>query len=226
MKKYDSVIAIDGPAGSGKSTIAKFFADRVKATYIDTGSMFRAIGYVLNHAKIDCDSHDDLAAFLEKLNFEYGVSDEILVRVNGEDLTATIREHHVSALASQYSQFPLVRTFLAKLQRSLVDSGLCVMEGRDIGTVIFPNAFLKVFLTASAEVRAQRRFDQLKEKNESVDMAELLEDIKHRDIADTQRAVAPLKQADDAILLDTSELTLEQVLKSLEELYKKHQERI
>lgn len=226
MKTTDSVIAIDGPAGSGKSSIAKVFAQRISAVYIDTGAMFRAIGYILEKSSIDIENHDELSHFLSSLNFEYGVSESILIRINHEDLTQKIREHEVSALASKYSQYPAVRAFLANLQRSLVSHQLCVMEGRDIGTVIFPNAFLKIFLTASVEIRAKRRFKQLQESGKQVDLDQLIEDIKNRDIADMNRETAPLKKADDAIELDTSDMSLEQVLDKLVSLYNEYKERL
>ena len=226
MKTTDSVIAIDGPAGSGKSSIAKIFAERIAAVYIDTGAMFRAIGYVLENSSINVEDDNELADFLKSLKFEYGISESILIRINNDDLTQTIREHEVSALASKYSQYTMIRNYLADFQRSLVSHQLCVMEGRDIGTVIFPNAFLKIFLTASVEVRAGRRFNQLIEAGKQVDMSQLIEDIKKRDIADMNREIAPLKKADDAIELDTSNMNLEEVLDKLVSLYKENKVRL
>lgn len=233
MNNLKSVVAIDGPAGSGKSTVAKLFAKKIGGIYIDTGAMYRALGLVISTLDIDVtkpeltiEENSMVAGVLVAIDFRYAVSEEILVEVDGVDLTQDIREHHVSSLASQVSKFPVVREYLGEFQRELPNDRLCVMEGRDIGTVIFPDAFMKVFLTASAQVRAKRRYDQLLANGETVNYEELLSDIKMRDQNDSTRVSAPLKKADDALSLDTSELNLLEVIEKLAEIYSECQGRL
>lgn len=213
---YSSVIAIDGPSGSGKSTVAKSLATELGILYIDTGAMFRALGYMANERGIDLTDESAVESFLSSIKLEYQSSKDSLISIDGEDLSGKIREHHVSKLASIISQIPCVRTYLLEFQRSLANSKVCVMEGRDIGTVVFPSAFCKFFVTASIEVRAQRRFDQLVEKGQGdVDLEQLRKDVKKRDEKDMGRDVAPLKCADDAELVDTSEMELDSVISYL-----------
>lgn len=215
---HSRVIALDGPSGSGKSTIAKEVAKKLNVVYIDTGAMFRAIGLTADKAGISFEEGDSLTKFINELDLQYGVSQDILIVANGEDLTRKIREHHVSELASKVSKLPTVRTFLLEFQRNLGKGTTCVMEGRDIGTVVFPDSFCKIFMTASDEVRAQRRLKQLREQGDNeIQLEQILEDIKIRDERDSSRDVAPLKQADDAVLLDTSDLTFDQVLEKISE---------
>lgn len=210
---HSRVIALDGPSGSGKSTIAKEVAKKLSLVYIDTGAMFRAIGLSAYSAGISFEEGEALSSFIENLDLQYGVSKDVLIVANGEDLTSKIREHHVSELASTISKLPTVRTFLLEFQRSLGNATTCVMEGRDIGTVVFPDSFCKIFMTASNEVRAERRLKQLREQgDQDIQLDQIIEDIKTRDERDSSRDVAPLKQAEDAILLDTSSLTFDQVL--------------
>ena len=166
--------------------------------------------------EIPMESGKEISDFLKKINMEYGVSADCLVRIDGEDLTHKIREHHVSKLASIISQIPEVRTYLLNFQRNLAKEVLCVMEGRDIGTVVFPNAFCKLFITASVETRAQRRLDQLRSNgNEAVTLEQVIKDVQKRDESDINREVAPLKQADDATFLDTTDLTLPEIIEHL-----------
>lgn len=210
------VIAIDGPSGSGKSTMAKNLASKLKLLYIDTGAMFRALGYYAHERNISLVNEGDLEAFLGSLNIEYGSDPDKLVVIDGVNLTKKIREHHVSGLASQISQIPSVREFLLKFQRSLVNEHICVMEGRDIGTVVFPEAFCKIFITATPEVRAKRRFSELQESGENnVTYQKVLEDVIERDRLDTNREIAPLKVAEGAFVVDTSDLGPDQVLEKL-----------
>lgn len=218
----EKVIAMDGPSGSGKSTMAKNLADKLGLTFIDTGSMFRTLGIVLDRLGQKDASDEQIAGSLESVKIEYMPSPDVLISVDGEDFTHKIREHHVSELASIYSQKPPVRTFLLNFQRSLAKSRVCVMEGRDIGTVVFPQAFCKFFVTASSDVRAQRRVDQLKEKDPSgtYNFDEIKADVEARDKKDMEREIAPLKQADDALLLDTSDMSPEEVLSKLIEVSK------
>lgn len=218
---YCSVIAIDGPSGSGKSTVAKKLAQELGILYIDTGAMFRSLAYCANERDVDLESEYEVNNFLESINLEYQTDDGALVKVDGEDLSSNIRAHHVSKLASIISQIPIVRTYLLEFQRNLAKSKVCVMEGRDIGTVVFPNAFCKFFITASIEIRAKRRYDQLIENGgENVDMEQLIRDVEKRDLKDTSREVAPLKIADDGLLIDTSNMALDAVVSHLKDIVK------
>lgn len=211
-----TVVAIDGPSGSGKSSMAKELANKLNLLFIDTGSMFRAIGFGAFESKINLEDDHEISNFLSSIKLEYGKSQDCLISLNGENLTEVIRRHEVSSMASAISQKQLVRNFLLDFQRGLAKDQICVMEGRDIGTVVFPNSFCKIFITASSQVRAQRRLNQLIEKGETQHSLEnIIKDIEERDLMDQQRELAPLKQAHDAILLDTSDLTQEIVLERL-----------
>lgn len=215
-KPFAKVIAIDGPSGSGKSTIAKELANALGVLYIDTGAMFRAMAYIADQKKIDLTEGPDLTAFLNSLKIEYGVNDKTLIRINGIDLSEKIREHHVSKLASIISQLPSVRKYLLDFQRSLALDKVCVMEGRDIGTVVFPDSFSKFFVTASVDIRAQRRLKQLQENGDhSLTLNQIAEDVRKRDETDMNRSVAPLKKAEDAMLLDTSSLNMADIINIL-----------
>jgi CMP/dCMP kinase len=218
---YSQVIAIDGPSGSGKSTIARLVAQKVSAIYVDTGAMFRAIGYFCQQQLGTLDAVDRIEDLLPKIQMDYPGVDDRLIIINGEDLTLTIRQHEVSALASKISKIPAVREFLLEFQRALVVDHLCVMEGRDIGTVVFPDALCKIFLTASAEVRSKRRFDQLAAKGtlQGLTLAKVYQDVEERDLQDSSRKEAPLKQAKDAKLIDSEKLSIEQVSEAVVEHY-------
>jgi len=210
------VIAIDGPSGSGKSTMAKSLASKLKLLYIDTGAMFRALGYYADQKKVSLNNSEDLESFLSTLSIKYGGGPKELIVIDGVNLTNKIREHHVSALASKISQIPVVREFLLRFQRSLVNDHICVMEGRDIGTVVFPQAFCKIFITATPEVRAKRRHTELQESGEdNVTYQKVLEDVIERDRLDTNREIAPLKVAEGAVVVDTSLLSPSDVLEKL-----------
>lgn len=207
--EYSQVIAIDGPSGSGKSTVAKELARALNVLYIDTGAMFRALGFFADQQKIELTEGPGLTSFLNSIQVDYGVSPEVLIRINGVDLTDKIREHHVSKLASIISQLPSVRKYLLDFQRALALDKVCVMEGRDIGTVVFPNSFCKFFITASVDIRAIRRLKQLQEGGDtSITLEQIKDDVRKRDETDMNRVVAPLKKADDAMLLDTTDLNL------------------
>ena len=217
----DKVIAIDGPSGSGKSTITKLLADELNFLYLDTGAMFRALAYKLDELGIDfskneltADETEQVRAYLENLDFQYAPSSEVLIMINGEDLSQKIREHHVSKMASVTSKFPVVRQYLKKAQREAAKKAPSILEGRDIGTVIFPDAALKFFLTASSDVRAKRRLAQLKEagKDAGFTLDKIRADIEKRDEEDSKRALAPLKKAEDAIAIDTSTMTIPEVV--------------
>ncbi len=211
------VIAIDGPSGSGKSTVAKELARRLSVLFIDTGAMFRALAYEADRRHIDPEEGQVLGAFLADFKMDYGKSEDELIVVDGVNLTEKIREHHISTLASVFSQLPSVRKYLLDFQRSLALDHVCVMEGRDIGTVVFPEAFAKFFVTASLEVRATRRLTQLKEKGDTrLTLEQVIADQQKRDESDMNRTVAPLKQAVDAELIDTSGQTLDEVIAKIE----------
>ncbi len=215
-KHLEKVIAIDGPSGSGKSTIAKTLADELKVLYIDTGSMFRALAFSASSSGIPFEEGPALENFLNTLDLYYQITDRLIIKINGEDLSDKIREHHVSHLASIISQLPSVRKFLLNFQRNLALDQVCVMEGRDIGTIVFPNSFCKFFITASAEIRAQRRLEQLREKgDEGISLQKVIDDVVKRDELDMNRPVAPLKKAEDAFSIDSTNLTLNEVVKIL-----------
>lgn len=204
-------VAIDGPSGAGKSTVARAAAARLGFVYVDTGAMYRSIGLAVCRRGID---ENDTAGILGTLpglqialQYEEGTQHVLL---NGEDVSDAIRTPQIAQYASKVSAVPEVRKFLLDMQRDMAKKNHIIMDGRDIGTVILPDAPVKIFLTASAACRAERRFKELQEKGQQVTFDGVLADIVRRDLQDSSRPVAPLKQADDAVLLDTSELTLEQ----------------
>ena len=205
-------IAIDGPAGAGKSTIAKIIAKKLGYIYVDTGAMYRAMAIHMLKNNIDKNDTKAIAdaSALADVSIKY-VDGEQRVILNGEDVTASLREEAVGNMASVSSAVPEVRTNLTNLQRKLARENDVVMDGRDIGTVVLPDAEVKVFLTASSKVRAKRRYDELIAKNESADLEAIEKDIIERDNRDMNRETAPLKQADDAVLVDSSDMTIEEV---------------
>ena len=216
---FDKVVAIDGPSGSGKSSIAKAIAKEFGFLYVDTGAMYRALGYYLDTKHITLKPSIELNRALKDLKFCYGESETVQIRLDGVDLTQKIREHKVSELASLVSQIKQVRDYLTKIQRELVLKKICVMEGRDIGTVVFPRSFCKIFLTASVRVRALRRFNQLKDMNKlDTSLEKILEDIELRDERDISRSESPLVQAPDAELLNTSDLKFEEVIEAVKDI--------
>lgn len=211
-------IAIDGPAGAGKSTIAKKVASDLSFVYVDTGAMYRSIGLYMLKKGIDI--HDKDA--VEKASQDADVRLQYIdgtqhVLLNGEDVSREIREEEVGKAASVVSAYPQVRANLTALQKRLAETENVVMDGRDIGTCVLPDAFLKIYLTASPEVRGRRRFLELKEKGENPDLNEIIEDIRKRDQADMTREISPLKKADDAVEIDSSEMTIDEVVKAIED---------
>lgn len=203
-------IAVDGPSGAGKSTLARQLAARLGFIYVDTGALYRTIAYFMlsQHAE----SAEDICRLLPSLHVQMDYQDGIqCVYANGENVTGLIRTPEVSMMASRVSAIPAVREYLLELQRELARTQSVVMDGRDIGTVVLPDADVKIYLTAAAEKRAYRRYLELEEKQPGVQTyEEVLADVIRRDEQDMNREIAPLKQADDAVLADTSELDLEQ----------------
>lgn len=209
-------IAIDGPAGAGKSSVAKAVAAKLGFIYVDTGALYRSIGVNALRHGIKTDDTDAVIALLPETKVELRYIDGAQrVFLNGEDVSEAIRMPEASMAASNVSAIPAVRTFLLDLQRDMAKNNNVIMDGRDIGTVILPDAQYKFFLTASAEVRADRRFKELKEKGIDVDYNALLEEIIQRDYNDSHRETAPLRQADDAILIDSSNMTLEESINAI-----------
>lgn len=209
-------IAIDGPSGAGKSTIAKLLARKLGILYLDTGAMYRGIGYYMVIHGIDPSDEKGVLAVLD------GISMEIIyengaqkVIVCGEDVTPFIREHSISMAASTVSKIPAVRLKLVELQRKIAVSTDCVLDGRDIGTFVLPHAKYKFFLTAAAEERARRRHSELVAKGSSISYEEVLADVKARDYQDMNRDFAPLKPADDAVIVDSTNMTVEQVAETI-----------
>lgn len=218
--KYNS-IAIDGPSSAGKSTIAKAVASKLGYIYVDTGALYRAIGLFASKNDIETTDQAGVTNLLPKINVELKFIDNSQrVFLNGEDVSETIRLPEVSMYASNVSAIPSVREFLFDLQRNMAVDNNIIMDGRDIGTVVLPNADVKIFLTASAYVRAKRRYDEFLSKGQKVDFDKLLEEVNQRDYNDSHRATAPLKQAEDAVLVDTTELNLEQAIEAVSTVVK------
>ncbi|MBU5669167.1 (d)CMP kinase [Peptoniphilus sp. MSJ-1] len=200
-------IAIDGPAGSGKSTIAKEVASRLGITYIDTGAMYRAITLKLLN-----ENEKDFEKILKDTKIEFK---EDFIFLDGKDVSSEIRKNEISNKTSEMSKNPLIREYLVEMQRHIAENIDVVMEGRDIGSVVLKDAEHKFFLTADVEVRARRRFNQLLEKNKDIEFETVLEDLKKRDYNDTHRKNSPLIQTDDAILIDSSNLNLEETVNKI-----------
>jgi cytidylate kinase len=213
MKKNGLVIAIDGPSGAGKSTAARILAERLGYLYIDTGAMYRAIGWKAKQEGIDPDDEAKLADLCGRteVTIKMDNSDPRFF-VNGIDVTGEIRTPEMGMMASGVSKSPAVRARLLTLQRELGRGGGVVMDGRDIGTVVFPDADVKFYLDASAGERGKRRYLELKAKGMDVDRAHITKEIEERDQQDSGRALAPLKKADDALLIDSSAMSIDDVL--------------
>lgn len=212
-------IAIDGPAGAGKSTIAKKLAADLGYVYVDTGAMYRAMAYYFLQNGIDAKDEKAIADACPKVDvtIQY-VDGEQQVILNGENVNGVIRKEEVGNMASATSVYPVVRTKLVDLQRQLATRENVIMDGRDIGTVVLPNANVKIFLTASSKVRAQRRFDELTAKGVACNIDEIEKDIIDRDYRDMHRKTSPLKQADDAVLLDSSNLDIDGVVAAMKKI--------
>lgn len=202
-------IAIDGPSGAGKSTIARLLAKKLDIAYLDTGAMYRAVTlYAINH---QLENEEEVCEALPNIHISFHGQKVLL---NQEDVSLAIRGHTVTQKVSLISSYPCVRSYLVDSQRKIAYESSCILDGRDIGTVVLPNAHHKFFLTASPEVRAQRRYD---EHTSSLSYEEVLEDINRRDAFDSTRPIAPLKQAEDATLIDATNLDIENVLRKMME---------
>ena len=218
MVEKKNIVTIDGPSGAGKSTISKLLAARLHYTYLDTGAMYRVVGLQVERAGLDLkagDARKKLAQLLDSLEMTLASGEEgeeTRAFLHGEDVSEVIRTPEIAMVASRVSAEPEVRKKLTEMQRAIGNKGAIVAEGRDMGTVVFPQATHKFFLDASPEERARRRQKQLLEKGQKVDYAELLEQIKKRDRDDSSRSLAPLKPAADAIVIDSSRMSIDEVV--------------
>lgn len=209
-------VAIDGPAGAGKSTIAKLVAKEKGYIYVDTGAMYRAMAVYFLQEGISPQDTDKIREAAQRASVSIGYEDGVQqVYLNGENVTGKLREEAVGNMASVSSAVPEVRARLLVLQRTLAEEADVIMDGRDIGTNILPNADVKIYLTASVETRASRRYKELTEKGVSCNYDEIAEDIKKRDERDMSRETAPLKQAEDAVLVDSSDMSIEEVVRAI-----------
>lgn len=215
-------IAIDGPSATGKSTLAKALAKELSFIYIDTGAMYRAVGLYNIRKNIDLNNEDDVVNTLKDISIDIKYIDkEQRIFLNGEDVSSQIREEKVGMAASIVSTYKKVREVLVELQRSLANVQNVIMDGRDIGTVVLPNASLKIFLTASSEERTKRRYLELKEKGKDVSIEDVAKELEERDERDTKRANSPLTKAEDAILVDTTNMNIKKTIEHIKNLYEK-----
>lgn len=218
-------IAIDGPSGAGKSTLAKMLATKLGYLYVDTGAIYRTVGLYVFRKGVEPTNGSSVTALLGEISVDLKHGDDGLqhMYLNGEDVTGEIRRHEISHYASVVSAIPEVRAFLLEMQRDFATRYNIIMDGRDIGTVVLPAADVKIFLTASSEARAKRRYAELLERGQNCEYETILADIEERDRNDSTRAAAPLKQADDAVAVDTTGYTLEE---SFQVLFKVVKERV
>lgn len=217
-------IAIDGPAGAGKSTIAKKVAKELDFIYVDTGAMYRSMALYLIRKGVKAEEKNKIIELLPEIHVTLAyVEGEQHVYLNQEDVSSLIRNEEVSQMTSSVSTIPEVREALLSLQRNLAKENNVLMDGRDIGTCVLPNAELKIYLTASTKVRAKRRYDEMIEKGMECNLKELEASIKERDYRDMNREIAPLKQAEDAVFLDTSDMNIEEVVSAIIRLVKERE---
>lgn len=205
-------IALDGPSGAGKSTVAKAIARKLGIVHLDTGAMYRGLAYAAVMAGLDVTDENVVGPFVDKLDMQIVTGEQQQIFVNGENVTPHIREHFVSKAASDISALPPVRRKLVELQRAIAQKNDVVLDGRDIGTYVLPNAKYKFFITAAPDERAKRRYLELKAHGSNESYEKILADIKVRDYNDSHREFAPLKQADDALLVDTTKMSIDEVV--------------
>lgn len=215
-------VAIDGPAGAGKSTVARAAAQKLGYIYVDTGALYRAVGVYCLRKGIETTNAENVGAILDEITVELKFIDGVQhVFLNGDDVSTEIRLPEASMAASNVSAIPSVRAFLFDLQRDIAAKNNCIMDGRDIGTVVLPNAQVKIFLTADDTERAMRRYKELQEKGSTVTYQEVLDDLRVRDYNDSHREIAPLKPAEDSVIVNTTNYTLEEsidiIVKTVEE---------
>ena len=224
MNEKKIAVAIDGPSGAGKSTVARALAKQFHLIYVDTGAIYRTVGLAAQRADIDSKDTDAVIALLPGIQIDIRYDEEGNQRMllNGEDVSAEIRTPKSSIYASDVSAIPAVRAFLMDMQREMAEKHSVVMDGRDIGTVVLPNADLKIFLTASAEQRARRRYLELQRRGSDTSYAEVLRDIEYRDQQDSTRAAAPLKPAHDAVFIDSSRLSFDESVEAAAKLIREH----
>ena len=207
-------IAIDGPSGAGKSSMARRIAEKYGFIYVDTGAIYRTVGLAAHRRGISCSDEAQVSAMLPELKIEmkYDDSGEQRMYLNGEDVSSEIRLPEISICASDVSALPSVRAYLLEMQRSMARTNNVIMDGRDIGTVVLPDADVKIFLTASAAARAHRRLTQLMEKGINSELENVLKEIEYRDKQDSSREIAPLRPADDAVIVDTSDIGINETV--------------
>lgn len=217
-------VAIDGPAGAGKSTIAKLLAAKMDYIYVDTGAMYRAMAVYFSQNQVNPEDEEAVNAAVKNVNItiEYidGVQQVIL---NGKNITHLLRTEETGKMASKTSKYAAVRSKLVDLQRNLAKTADVIMDGRDIGTTVLPDAFVKIYLTASSSARAKRRYDELIEKGEKCSLEEIRSDIENRDYADMHREISPLRKADNAVLVDTSDMNIDEVVAAITRIIEEKQ---
>lgn len=217
----NTVIAIDGPAASGKSTTAKLIAEELNLLYIDTGAMYRAATFICLSNNLDINNEDLIISALESNDItQQRINGDTKTFIDDRDVSEEIRTREVTSNVSKIAAYPLVRDVLVNKQKQMGNSKNVILDGRDIGTVVFPNADLKIFMVATVEERAKRRFEEFKSKGESLTIEDVIDDIKKRDLLDEQREASPLRKADDAIEIDTSELTINEQVEHIVNLVK------
>jgi cytidylate kinase len=210
------IVAIDGPAASGKSTTAKMVAKKLKMTYLDTGAMYRAVTLALLRSNTDLDDYDSVCQVVDELELDiYDQGDKTVVRLDGEDVSQAIRSMQVTENVSAVSAVKYVREAMVEIQRNIGKKTNCVVEGRDIGTVVFPDAEFKIFMVADVKMRAERRLKELHEMGENRSLQEVMTDLKRRDEKDSTRSHSPLQKADEAIEIDTSMLSINQQVEKI-----------
>ena len=217
------IVAIDGPAASGKSTTAKMVAKKLEMTYLDTGAMYRAVTLALLRSNTDLDDYDSVCQVVDELELDiYDKGSKTIVKLDGEDVSKAIRSMPVTENVSAVSAMKYVRQTMVEIQRNIGKKTNCVVEGRDIGTVVFPDAEFKIFMVADVNMRAERRFKDIREMGENRSFQEVLADLKRRDEKDSTRAYSPLQKADEAIEIDTSMLSIDQQVRKIINLVKKN----